>query len=95
MVHRWTLTIAEVALRGRVDPDLFFLRAWARRGDVEGRAFRFGGTQKNWSSICFVNGGGELLLLMSRSIRMMNVGCFTASTFSSVESLSHLMLAPL
>ena len=24
MVHRWTLTIAEVALRGRVDPDLFF-----------------------------------------------------------------------
>ena len=40
-------------------------------------------------------GERKLLLLMNKSISMMMLGCFTASTFSSVESLSHLILAPL
>ena len=40
-------------------------------------------------------GGRKLLLLMNKSISMMMLGCFAASTFSSVESLSHLILAPL
>ena len=37
----------------------FPLRARALREDVEGEAVRFGGIQKNKSSICFVDGGEE------------------------------------
>jgi len=42
-----------------------------------------------------LTGGRKLLLQMNKSISMMILGCFTASTFSLVESLSHLILAPL
>ena len=41
---------------GNFIPIFFPLRARARREDVEGEAFRFGGIQKNRSSICFVGG---------------------------------------
>ena len=37
----------------------------------------------------------KLLLLMNKLISMMILGFFTESTFSLVESLSHLILAPL
>ena len=96
MVHHWTLTIEENALRGRVDPDLFFpcvlrhiKRTW-REGRSTLVAFR-----KTGLPFAASTGGKKPLLLMKQSIRMMILGCFTASTFSSVESLSHLILAPL
>jgi hypothetical protein len=91
-----TGTLPDVAWRWRVYPDLFFPcvlghaeRLW--RGRLSASvAFRKPGLPFTSST-----GRGKLLLLMNKSISMMMMGCFTASTFSSVESLRHLILAPL
>ena len=72
MVHGWTLTSEEVALRGRVDPDLFFPsvlghveRTWREERSAS-MAFR-----KTGLPFASLTGGRKLLLLMNKLISMM------------------------